>query len=410
MRQIVKTLRARIVLPVGGSPIEDGVLRIENGRISHVGRSDDFAGQEVEDLGDVILMPGLINAHCHLDYTAMKERIPSEGTFPEWIARINELKRSFSEEDYLDSIQSGFAELRKWGTTGVFNIESFPDLLQRLPVPRLRTWWFYELLDIRGSVSVDDIVTMGRDFFAKHPDWKGGFGFSPHAPYTASAKLYEETARRAKQEQIPWTTHLSETEDEFAMFRNGSGPLYDFLSSFGRPMDDTGIRTPVAHLSSFGGIPEKGILAHMNLLSDADFDLLENQATQITIVHCPKCHAYFNRPPFDASRLLQHGLSLCLGTDSLASNNSLNLFEEMQEFRQTHPAIPASEIIAMVTRHPAKAIGLERKLGELVPGAYADLIAVPFDGPAGDASDAVLHNQSPIEWMMVEGENVPYKI
>ena len=131
------TLRARIVYPVSAPPIEGGMVGIEQGKIAAMEKWD---GREATDLGDVILMPGLINAHCHLDYSVMRGAILSNMSFSHWVRRINDLKRTLSDADYLASIQSGFDELLRHGTTSVFNIESFPELMVRMPSPPIRSW------------------------------------------------------------------------------------------------------------------------------------------------------------------------------------------------------------------------------------------------------------------------------
>lgn len=402
----MKFYRAHIVLPLSAPPIEDGVVGVQSGRVTSLGRAGDFTAGPVEDLGDVILMPGLINAHCHLDYTVMRGAILQQDNFPNWVRRINDLKRILTDDDYLSSIAKGFQELRKWGATSVFNIESFPELMVRLPAPPLRTWWFYELLDIRNRIHTEDVVAGALTFFEDRPNWLGGFGLSPHAPYTTTAGLYELTKFCSEKYAMPWTTHLAETEEEFAMFVRASGSLHDFLKKLGRRMDDVGGVTPVARLFNGPGVPHGAILAHMNCLSESDYQILASRP-DVTVVHCPKCHAYFRRAPFDLDRLREIGISVCLGTDSLASNSSLNLFDEMRALRRTHPHVPAAELVDMVTRRPAKAIGLGGKLGEIAPGAHADLIAVPFNGPVSGVLEAIVENWTPIAWTMVDGRVLP---
>ena len=403
----MKTLKARLVLPVSSPPIENGVVCVAGGRIAAVGRAEDFPAGEAEDLGDVMLLPGLINAHCHLDYTALRGKIPPQKNFPQWVQQINELKRTLTDDDYLESIRNGFAELRRWGTTGVFNIESFPELMARLPPPPIRTWWFYELMDIRRRIQPGDVVAEALAFFEKRPDWIGGFGLSPHAPYTTSGDLYELAKFCCEKQAIPWTTHLAESEEEFLMFVAGAGPLHEFLQSLGRTMDDTGGITPVGRLLQDGRVPRGGILTHLNWLAESDYALLAARREDLSVVHCPKCHAYFGRPPFPLDRLRAIGLSICLGTDSLASNSSLNLFEEMRELRAGHPRLALAEILDMVTRNPARAIGMPGQLGEIIPGALADLITLPYGGKAADALEAVIENEVAAAWMMVQGHAIP---
>jgi cytosine/adenosine deaminase-related metal-dependent hydrolase len=401
--RLLKTLRSRIVLPLVAPAIEDGVVHVAGDKIVAVDRARDLAGGQVEDLGDSVLVPGLINAHCHLDFTVMRGAILQHDNFSNWVRRINDLKRTLSDDDYLQSISDGFAELRQWGTTGVFNIESFPELMVRMPPPPIRAWWFYELIDIRTRIHTEELVVGALTFFERHPNWMGGFGLSPHSPYTASSRLYELTRFCCEKYAMPWTTHLAETEEEFEMFLRASGPLYEFLKDLGRAMHDVGGITPVARLLRDQAVPKSGILAHMNCLADSDYRLLASRAKDVTVVHCPKCHEYFGREPFDLDRFRSLGISVCLGTDSLASNTSLNLFEEMRLLRRNFPHISSQEIVDMVTRRPARAIGLTGQLGEIAPGAFADLIMVPYSGPVDHVFDALIDYSSPIKWMMVGG-------
>jgi aminodeoxyfutalosine deaminase len=400
---LLKALRSRIVLPLVAPPIEDGVVHVAAGKIVAVGRARELDGGQIEDLGDSILIPGLINAHCHLDFTVMRGAILPQDNFSNWVRRINDLKRTLSDDDYLQSISTGFAELRRWGTTSVFNIESFPELMVRMPPPPIRAWWFYELIDIRNRIHTEEVVVGALTFFERHPNWMGGFGLSPHAPYTASPMLYELTRFCCEKYAMPWTTHLAETEEEFEMFLRASGPLYEFLKDLGRAMHDVGGLTPVARLLADQAVPQGGILTHMNCLADSDYRLLASRAKDVTVVHCPKCHEYFGREPFELDRFRSLGISICLGTDSLASNTSLNLFEEMRLLRRNFPHISSQEIVDMVTRRPARAIGMAGQLGEIAPGAFADLITVPYSGPVDHVFDALIDYSSPIRWMMVGG-------
>jgi cytosine/adenosine deaminase-related metal-dependent hydrolase len=206
---------------------------------------------------------------------------------------------------------------------------------------------------------------------------------------------------------MPLMTHLAETEEEYAMFQKGEGPLYDFLKGIGRDMSDTGRSTPFQHLVENSALPKGAILTHMNVLSEEDWALLAQRKEDFSVVHCPNCHIYFQRAPFDLERFLSIGVNICLGTDSLASNKALNMFEEMRTVRELHSSVPLEKIIEMVSVNSAKAIGLAGKLGEISPGALADLIAVPFSGGVKDVACGVIDNRTPVEWLTVQGERVP---
>lgn len=399
----VRTLRARLVFPISQPPIEDGAVQIEHGRIVRVGAWNDLRCDDAEDLGDQVLMPGLINTHCHLDYSGMRNAILQPSSFSQWVRRLNELKRIVTDDEYLEAIAFGFSELQKWGTTSVYNIESFPELMVRMPAPPLRTWWFYELLDIRSRVHTEDVVAGALAFFESRPLWLGGFGLSPHAPYTTSLSLYELSRACCEEYAMPLMTHLAETSEEYEMFSSASGVLYDFLKPLGRDMSDTGGTTPIRHLLDSGALPVGSILTHMNFVSEDDWELLSRRRSDFSVVHCPMCHEYFGREVFPLERFREIGMNLCIGTDSLASNKALNLFEEMRTLMDKHPSVSPAEALAMVTVNAAAAIGLSGQIGELRTGAFADMIALPFNGGAAEVVDAIVGHDAPVQWSMVNG-------
>ncbi len=183
---------ADVVLPISAPPLQRGAVRVEGAEVVAVGRACDLPplpDEEVTDLGASTLLPGLINAHCHLDFTRFKGALSARQGFTEWIKTINALRRSFTTLDYIESIAEGFHLLAEGGATTVANIEAFPELIPALPIPPLRTWWFLELIDVRSRINVDETLMGALSFFEKHPEWLGGFGLSPHAPYTASTDV-----------------------------------------------------------------------------------------------------------------------------------------------------------------------------------------------------------------------------
>jgi cytosine/adenosine deaminase-related metal-dependent hydrolase len=390
--------RARIVLPLSAPPIENGAVAVDGRNFAAVGLFEAlrarFSGADVVDHGEAILLPGLINAHCHLDFTAMRGAILSSGSFSAWVRRINELKRTFTDADYIASIGAGLAELRAGGTTTVLNIESFPELMMHLPPPPIRTWWFYELLDIRSRIHTEDVVAGALTFFEQRPSWHGGFGLSPHAPYTTSVDLYRLVRFCAEKYGMPFTTHLAESDEEMAMFAEGAGPLFDFLKGLGRDMRDCGRGTPIRHLLAADALPPGAILAHMNHLGPGDVELLTPHARSFAIVHCPNCHDYFERAPFPYETLRGLGFRISLGTDSCASNRGLNLFDEMQTFRRNFPDVAPADVLDMTTRNPAAALRLSGRLGELHAGARADFLTIPYAGDVADAVEAVVENRA----------------
>ena len=395
-------VRARTVLTIDGRPIGDGAVVVDGGRIVDVGPYTEVQRRhtaEALDLGDRVLLPGLINAHCHLDYTCLQGRIPPPESFTQWIAAINRAKADLSPNDYVASINEGFNEARRFGTTTILNLTAVAAVIERTTAP-MRTCWFPELIDVRAPGHADEIVdqaveALGQARFAASPCC----GLAPHAPFTASPRLY----RRSIDLAPVITTHIAESTDEMQMFRDASGPLYEFLSSIGRDMSDCGGNTPMQEF--LRRIPEpvleRSIVVHANELTDDDLTMLRHLRRKFHVVHCPRNHAYFRHSRFPFAQLRRLGFNIALGTDSLASNDDLNLFAEMRQFRNAFSDVRPSEILEMVTTNAARAIGCKGSLGVIRAGARADLIALPSTSTHDFAAEIMDFTGRP--WLMLDG-------
>jgi cytosine/adenosine deaminase-related metal-dependent hydrolase len=407
-RDDVKIVRSRVVVPLVGEPIDNGAVAIVGNEIVGVGHFDEVEanrGGDVLDLGEQILLPGLINAHCHLDYTLLRGQIPPRKGFTDWIRAINERKAALSEEDYIASINAGLAEVQKFGTTTVLNLEAFPRLLPQISPPLLRVWWCAEMIDVREPVSVPEVSGNLHDWFEAHSELLGGFGLAPHAPFTASAQLFSTASKISAKHRVPITTHVAESREEMQMFRDAAGPLFDFLKGIGRPMDDCGGHTPLSSLMNTQVLDERWVIAHLNELTEDDFDSIA-RSNRFHIAHCPHSHKFFGHAPFELRRLRALGFNICLGTDSLASNTSLSLFSEMRELLQKQPWISPREVLEMATVNAARAIGQGGMLGAVSPGFRADLIAIPFAQTGTDVFEAIVAFEEATPWMMVDGREL----
>ena len=393
-------LRARVVVTMDGPPIENGAVAISENRVVDIGPFGEIKARnsgEVVDLGEQALLPGLINAHCHLDYTCLRGKIPPLRSFTDWIRAINAAKATLSEEDYIASINEGFAEAKRFGTTTIANLTAFPELIAKIDEP-IRTWWFAELIDVRSPERANEIVDLAVESLKSKKNW----GLAPHALFTASATLFRRCEEIAEPENILLTTHLAESREEMSMFRDGSGPLYEVIKEIGRPMEDCGRETPLERFVGRLGdasLPN-WIVAHLNELSESDFDLLAR--SQFQVVHSPRSHGYFRHSPFPFKKLNELGFNICLGTDSLASNESLSLFAEMRAFQRNEPGVSPAEIFEMVTVNPARALDQSRDggtLGRIRPGFHADLISIPCSGSPNVFEEIVAFDH-PIPWIM----------
>src|SRR6266516_5322723 len=361
-------IRARAVIKMDGPPIENGAVAVEGSRIVDVGSFNELRAHnsgEVFDLGEQVLLPGLINAHCHLDYTCLRGKIPPPKSFADWIRAINAEKAKLSAQDYLASITEGFSEAKRLGTTTIANLTAFPELIAQIDPP-IRTWWFAELIDVRSPERANELVDLATGALKRARNSGGGMGLAPHALFTASRDLYRRCEEIAQREKVLLTTHLAESREEMAMFRDGSGPLYDFMKNIGRPMSDCGDQTPLGHFlktvrdsstalrsaqnekMAIQNDPE-WIVAHLNELAESDFELLETSK------------------------------------------------------RKFHVVLSPDKLLEMVTVNAARALHQENALGRIRPAFQADLITIPRSSSANLFEEIVAFD-GPIGWMMVDGK------
>lgn len=380
--------------------LDDGAVFISGGKIRRIGRWREMRGTGSGsscDLGEVVLLPGLVNAHCHLDLTGAGDAVEPADDFTGWIHRVIAARSSQTGESVSRAWQRGASMLLETGTTTVANIESpttfHPGNSRATP---LRVHAFMELTGVLGGRPPGELIDEALQLLSGLPDSDPVPGLSPHAPYSTLPELLRQTAGRARARNLPLTIHVAESAEEWEMFMNQRGSLHDWLRAFRDPSDCDG-RTPVRHLEFCGLLHENLLAVHANYLNDEDVRrLAENR---VSVVHCPGSHRFFGHQPFAYDRLRRAGVNVCLGTDSLASTcpgrsgrKTLSLPEEMNWFSRAHPEVNPMEILEMATRNGARALREAGSRGALIPGARADLIAVAFGGMPEQIADFLVHD------------------
>lgn len=338
--------------------VVDRSLRLHRNGAIHVGRS-----AKVVVLEDSILMPGLVNAHCHLDYTDLRGSILPRKSFTAWIEQINAAKHSWSPGDFTRSIARGLAESLRYGTTALVNWICSPSTLPVPPAVPMRVWHLWEQIAIRSPVDVSAWDEWRATIQGRSPLWHGGV--APHALYSCVAETVAEAARWSARHRLPWSIHLAESDEEFAMFHDARGPLFEFFRRLGRDLRDCGGTSPLRALRpELASLRSPLLLVHANGLDRGDFRCLRAWPDAIRrrlhVVHCPRSHAFLAHPSFPLKSLARSGINLCLGTDSLASNTNLSMFEEMGACRAAHPELAADEVVRMATLNGAAALGQSR--------------------------------------------------
>jgi cytosine/adenosine deaminase-related metal-dependent hydrolase len=405
-------LRAKIVLPVTAPPIADGAVFIDGHKIRSVTPWKELRPhlrEKTIDLGDVILLPGLVNPHCHLDYTDMAGELSPPKLFTDWIASITAAKAAWSYSDYARSWLRGAHQLLKSGTTTVGDTECMPDLLPEVwDATPLRIFSFLEMTGIRSRRPPKEILHEAVETLAtlRHPRHRAAL--SPHAPYSTLPELLRLTARLAQKRKWRVSIHVAESAQEFDMFQHAQGEMHDWLKRNGRDNSDCGHGSPVAHLARNRLLGENVLAIHVNFLARGDATLLAKNRTHV--IHCPRSHDYFKHPKFERERLANAGVNLCLATDSLATvrkngkpKPELDMFAEMRALANQDASISPEEILRMATVNGARALGLAGKIGEISADASADLIAIPFSGKPTRLNEAVLAHVGNVTASLIEG-------
>ena len=404
-------LRARVVLPISSPPIQDGAVIISGNRITQVGAWKDFsATNDVTDLGEVILMPGLINAHCHLDYTDMAGLIPPQKSFTDWIRLMLATKSGWNYSEFAQSWIRGAQMLARTGTTTVVDFETVPELLPDVwSATPLRVFSLLEMTGVKSRRDPRAILMDNVNHILTLPGGRCRPGLAPHAPYSTAPELLRLAADMARQRHWPLSIHAAESIQEFEMFMKGRGVMFDWLRRNERDMSDCGERSPIKHLDRYGVLGENCLAVHVNYLAKGDARLLATRKT--SVAHCPRSHAYFGHKNFPFNSLTKANVNICLGTDSLATVYKkprqiveLNMFAELQAFAAKHSRVSPDRILRMATMNGARALGMAGQTGEISEKALADMIVIPYKGDAEDATEAAVHHKGEVVGSMIDGE------
>jgi len=394
---MIKTVhRAKYVLAEPDLLLQNGAVQISNdGMILSVGPWQRLFGRqkdetEVVDWGSAVIMPGLINAHTHLELTHLRGQLTRFSSFPDWISQLIRNRRSWTHNDFLASAREGTRLSLASGTTLVGDITSSGVTCSVAKGARLRKVIFEEVIGLSPSQADEALLKLNRLIAGTSPDFFVKYGISPHAPYSVSAELYVGVAKMARSQERLLETHVSETTAEVEFLKTGTGEFRDFLSRIGSlPADWTppGLH-PIAYLNSLGILGQNCILIHCNYLDRESIGLIINSGS--SVVYCPRSHDFFGHAHHPIRQLLDSGVNVALGTDSLASNTTLSLLDEMRYLFKIRKDIRPEEIFRAATLNGAKALCFSGSLGRLKSGYCADMTVVEIE-PTMETGQVLVH-------------------
>lgn len=387
---------ARHVLPVSSPPIADAAVAVHEDRIVAVGRRAEVlrssgSRKQVRDLGDAVLLPGLVNAHVHVELSWARPADgapPPGGSFMGWLrdllARRDGVEAAFART----AAERAVAEMVSRGTVAIGDVANDAFAAAIVAASPLRGVLFQEVLGFRiadaesivagaaarvEQVASDPAVIAASDRLS--------VVLTPHAPHSTSAALLKALAGRAAAAGGPLSIHVAETDEEDMLLRDGSGPFVEFLRE--RGAWDEGWHapglSPVEYLDRLGLLTPRTLCVHC--VHVAHQDLSKLQARGVTVVTCPRSNKRLGVGRAPVGKLLASGIPVALGTDSLASAPDLDPFEELASLRDEHPGLAPAAALRIATLNGAAALGLGKILGSIEVGKLAEIVAIPLEHP-----------------------------
>lgn len=379
------TYTARWVLPISAPPIEDGGVTVDGGRIVWVGPLVNRPASDHVDVGNALLMPGLVNTHSHLELTVMRGFL-EDLDFPRWILRLNGVKRAVLDRDrMLDAARLGLMEGVGYGVTTYGDTCDSGVAFDAMIEAGVRGIMYQEVFGpdpVRCEESLADLRVKVAGFRSRETPLVR-VGVSPHAPYTVSDALYTAVARFAAEEGLAIAVHIAESEAERQLVTEGDGVFARGLRARGIDVRRRA-RSSVELLRDTGVLSRRPLLIHCVRLDEADIHTVA--ASGSPVAHCPASNAKLGHGTAPLMELLDAGIVVGLGSDSVASNNRMDMLAEArsavlgQRARVgRHDALCARDVLSLATLGGARALGLDSEIGTLEPGKSADLAAFPLD-------------------------------
>ena len=401
----VKIINGTLLLCENGVfTVKKDDLYIRDGKIHSIGNTDDdFSKAEVVDAAERLVMPGLINMHTHAYMTSMRN-YADDVDFGEWLFnRIMPVEDGLTKPQAYYSSLLGCMEMISTGTTCFLDMHMFEGMSAKAASETgMRAYIGRGLV---GDDLYKDGLSRHEEFNREIDEYSSdlvNFMFAPHAIYSCSDKLYEQVAAESAKRGILKQTHASESVQE----------VKDCIAKYGK--------TPIEVLYDTGFLDGGAVLAHCVQLHDNDFEILKK--TGSTAVTNPASNAKLSNGIAPVVRMLENGINVAIGTDSTASNNTLNMFREMGLLSMLHKAqqrssvvLSSQQVLGMALRNSAKALGAEDRLGVIKEGACADLVFINLNSvslfPNNNIVSSLVYsaNGSEVESVMINGKFVMYK-
>jgi 5-methylthioadenosine/S-adenosylhomocysteine deaminase len=379
-------ISAGTIIPLNAPPIMGGAILVSNGLVERIiSRCEIPEDIEVQDYPDSILMPAFVNAHTHLVY-ASSRGIADNANFFSWLTgNIIPLDPDQRDQECLESARHGVRMCLQNGITAIGENHYLPWGRKAMFESKMKGVYFYELFGVR-TLNLKKSISQHHEHIEKlvHESTERlRCGVAPHAPYSVPMSMAQMARDVSDKFNLPLSIHVAETHEEVLFFLLGEGP-YSIVRRIVKLPAPDGVRTPLKYLDECGLLGQRTLLVHGVHMSDDDLNIIFSR--KCSLIACPTSNAKLGSGVARASEWFRRGIPICIATDSLASGDSYDMFEEMRRFVLFQRALTndiepftAEDVIRMVTTNPAKALGLEYLIGDLREGSSADLLLVKPD-------------------------------
>ena len=396
------------ILPISEPPIRHGWFAVDRGRVVALGAAGKRVlsdGARVVDLGDVAVLPGLVNAHTHLELSYLRDEVPPASQFVSWIRNVMKARRERpnpSGAEILDAVDAALTEAVSCGTAIVGDISNTLVTFGPLTRSRLAAVVFYELIRFNTPDPEGFVAAAVTELDALVPTERVRASLAAHAPYSVAPLVLRAIRQAVNRDPFaPCSIHLSESAEEVEFIRDGGGPWRVLLEEIGS-WDPAWVApggTPVQFLDDSGFLDGRLLAVHGVQMTTADLDRLAACGT--TLVTCPRSngHTGAGAPPIED--FYNYGVKVAVGTDSLASSPDLNVFAELATMRALAPTVSAGALLDSATRQGARALGFDADYGTIEPGKSARLLAVSLPPDVDDVEEYLVGgvDQGQIQWI-----------
>jgi cytosine/adenosine deaminase-related metal-dependent hydrolase len=393
------------IVPVSDPPMRDAWIAVDRGRVAALSRRGPTDGSREVDLGDVVVLPGLVNAHTHLELSYLREEIAPASRFVSWVRHLIDARRRQPDPkapEILDAIDRAVAESVAYGTAIVGDISNTLVTFEPLTRSELAAVLFYELIRFKTDDPQRVVEQARGELDALSPTERVRVSLAAHAPYSVAPLVLRAIRQDIERDPFaPCSIHLSESVEEMEFIRTGGGPWRALLEELGS-WDPAWVPpggTPVEFLEASGFLDARVLAVHGVQMTPADLSRLAARGT--TVVTCPRSNGHTGAGAPPLVDFYDSGVAVAVGTDSLASAPDLNVFAELATMRALAPSVPAATLIESATRTGARALGFDGDYGTIEPGKVARLLTVALPSATIDVEEYLVNGIGPeqIRWV-----------